>query len=146
MIGHDILVNRRLSEDEIRDAIATTLGVSPEAIFVFDGDAGPPHDDADGTSITVMHVATDGDFVMLLNVDARTPERATWAESLDPVLTIQRFCDYLGVEAIVDDGTADPYAGLYLRPGHLPQLVEFDVDELDADRYVLVRQPASLST
>src|SRR6187551_739044 len=45
MIGRDILINRELTEDQIRAAAAAALEVSPGVIYIFDGDAGPPTND-----------------------------------------------------------------------------------------------------
>lgn len=143
MIRREILINRELSEDEIRAAASTALDVSPEVIYIFDGEAGPPTNDDDGTTITIMHVATEGDFVMLLSTDPRTSDTAAWAESLDPVAIAQRFCEIANVDVIIDDGSISPYSWLLLRPGAPATNVYFDDDELDADHYVLARQPAT---
>jgi hypothetical protein len=143
MIGRDILINRELTEDQIRAAAAAALEVSPGVIYIFDGDAGPPTNDEDGTIVTIMHVATSGDFVMLLSTDPRTPETAAKAQPMDPVAIAQRFCEIATVDVIIDDGSIDPFSWLLLRPGAPATIVRFDADQLDAHRYVLARQPAT---
>ncbi len=144
MIWQDVLINRSLTEQELASGLATIFAVDPASISVVDEIVALTDDDLAPIQILGERSPMAGEFSLLLTVILRTPSLQVFAEERGDLPLLQSLCDVWNVDALVDDGTVNPYRWLLLRPRQEPQVVKIDADQLaEHDAYVLVRQPVA---
>jgi len=131
VIWHDVLLDRKVEDREIEDAVASAFEVPNDEVRVVHllSDA-PPRGE-----ITILCVCSwlDGDFPLLLSIYVF----GLAYESRPVVPVVQGICRDLDCTCLVSDSSPDPYQMLLLEGQGEPTLVELEVSELDDDRYVL---------
>lgn len=137
MLWQDILIDRRLTDQEITDALAGTFAVNPADVQVIEDIADPSITIRDGIRVLCEAVPVEGDFVLKLALYLRDEALEQLTVSRDDRKLIGQFCLLGNCVALMDDGEIDPYRWLLVRGVADTQPVYLDAEAMDHGRYIL---------
>lgn len=145
MIWQDIAIDRRVSHDDVTQALASVFGVPAASIYVV---AERQFVDASQEVIEQAAVVCivqegQGEFPEQLEIIINSPRLKHLISDCGDLPLMQALVDALAVAAIVDDGSANPYRWLLLQPGQPAVPALLDADALDDhNAFVLARDAA----
>lgn len=127
--GVDVVIDRKLDDDEIRECLAHVFAINAARVSIIDDVAKyPERTAADIVCITTLN---PGEFVQILSIQCEPielPERSV-------ADVFQQIASILNVRLLMPDEGEDPYVMWLLQPHLAPRRVALDVAALDEDRY-----------
>lgn len=109
----DILFDREIAPEELRDALAEVCAVAVADILVVDDVAAATFEHRVEKHIRMLCERTlvQGEFQMLLSVYARDPA----LDTLDAKVVVGKLCNHLQCTCLISDDTPNPYRWLLIR-------------------------------
>ena len=127
--GVDVVVDRRLGVEEIRQGVAAVLSVELGRVSVIDDIAEyPERGDAD---VVCVITPMSGEFVAVISIQCE-PVEVSFSNVLE---TVQQLSSSLRVTLLAPDSSPDPYSMWLVRPSFPPQRVSLDESALARERY-----------
>lgn len=127
--GIDILLDRRLGADQIRQGVAAVLSVEPCRVSVIDDVADyPERGSADVVSVVTP---TSGEFAAVVSIQCEPmtlPFVNVWE-------VVEQLSAVLEAKVLVPSDGPDPYLMWLVQPDLPRRLVSLDADALEDDRY-----------
>ncbi|MBW4637915.1 MAG: hypothetical protein KME05_06715 [Gloeocapsa sp. UFS-A4-WI-NPMV-4B04] len=136
MTSHDLedfLIDRNLSEDEIRATISPVFSVSPIDVLVINDIAEAKVDK--NIRIICERLPVKGDFLTRVCVylhDSKLTKPT-------PTLTISQFCCILHCKCLISDDSVNPYSMLLVQESENIQLISLEPKRLNKDEeYIMI--------
>jgi hypothetical protein len=118
--GVDFLLSRSVTPEDLRKALAASLGLPGDAVEVVGS-----IEDAKGTTPVLAHVlAAEGDFPAHVALYLEPPSTVGMTE-------LRRLSDALQAAVLVPENTPNPYAMLLIDRGAAEHRVDLDAESLD---------------
>lgn len=133
--GMDIIVQHRMNEHHMCQALAAALHVSEGRVALIDDLCHYPK--AGEADVVCVCSSVEGEFTYLLSIQIN---RVTLPYDTN-VQLMQRLCEALRMQYLApDDDDVDPYMMWLISPGAVPRKVGLDPVAFDEDRYVISRR------
>ena len=127
--GVDVVVDRRLGDDEIRECLAQATPVGKERISVIDDVANYPAQSA--ADIVCVVTPNPGQFSLVLSIQCE-PLELPGERTAD---LIHQLATILEAKILMPDDGDDPYVMWLVQPNAAPKRVALDEAAFDEDRY-----------
>jgi hypothetical protein len=135
--GVDVVIDRQVGEDEIRESLAHVLPIDAARISVIDDVAKYPERTA--ADIVCITTSSAGEFAQVLSIQCE-PVELPGRSTAD---VLQQLATTLNAKLLMPDEGDDPYVMWLLQPRLAPRRVALDEAALDEDRYE-IREPLDM--
>jgi hypothetical protein len=131
MIWEEVLVDRRLTRDEIADTVSKLFSVPSSDVLVVDDIA----EVTTGRPVRILceRMPVSGDFWIRLSIYLRDCD----LEDLDSKMAIRKFCDLLRCKCLMSDDSIDPLSWLLVSGSSGIEPVSLDAEQLEIEKYVV---------
>ena len=133
------IIDRELTEEEIREGFSPVLGVGPEDIVFVDDILAISGNVPDEVPVIIEISKTKGEFVQCLDVVLRG--NRLWER--DEADGMQAFCKKTNCSCLISDDTLSSYRWVLIEPTGRIRAVTLDADALDDRDEYIIDQDAS---
>ena len=128
------IIDRELTDAEIREGFSAVLGVGTEDIVFVEDILELSGNVSDEVPVVIERSSIEGDFVQRLDIVLRGDQ--LWKR--DEVNGMRLFCRRLDCSCLVTDDTPDTYRWVLIEPTGKTRVVILDGDALDQrDEYII---------
>ncbi len=131
MSWQDIVVNRILSDEEIKAGLCHIFKISYSEIMITE--EVPEEPLSPNIKVLCEKSETEGDFTTLLSVYVRDEK----LEDSDVLYSVGQFCEKLGCLCLITDNSVNPYLWILVDDTKKFEKVYLDTDKLDDGLYVI---------
>lgn len=144
MVWEELLLDRRVADSTLIDALATTFAVPAGSVRVIDSVLTVKGRLGDEIRLLVERRLTRGDFPLQVRVYIRDAELEQHVRPPDvSAALVQRFCGLAGAGCLMSDDSPSGVSWLLVGRSVPPVPVTLDADRLEDDEYVIVAEKAA---
>ncbi|AWH87079.1 hypothetical protein [Limnobaculum parvum] len=132
MSGFDLILEKAPTKLQLKKIFSESFDIKGENVYISeDIEDFPP--DGDNELWCITH-EKDGDFLLLCEFFVGEK-----SQSNPPNIITKKICHLLDLKALIDDGEISPYSWLMISPDGSEELIELDPDEMNNERYVIIK-------